>query len=129
MSRTAVFNSVSGINCDMGAKPSPVRSLELHIDFYTKVLGFTLAKRDPQSVALKRDRVQIELVVQPDHAPGTSGSCYFDVSDVEALHREYTDAGANPGTIEVQEYDGTKFRVFFVREDYDNYCFCFGQPA
>src|SRR5438309_2311026 len=44
VSRTAVFKSVSGINCDMGEKPSPVRALEPHVDFYTQVLGFTLAK-------------------------------------------------------------------------------------
>lgn len=129
MSRTAIFKSVSGINCDMGVKPSPVRALEPHIDFYTKVLGFTLAKRDQQSAILQRDSVHIELVAQPDHAPGTSGSCYFDVSDVDALRREYIDAGANPGAIEVQEYGGKQFRLFFVRENYDNYCFCFGQPA
>jgi hypothetical protein len=59
MSRTAVFKSVSGINCDMGKKPSPVRALAPHIGFYTKVLGFTLAKRDQQSAVLKRDAVQI----------------------------------------------------------------------
>jgi lactoylglutathione lyase len=129
MTRTAVLKSVSGINCDMGVKPSPVRTLKPHIDFYTRVLGFTLAKQDPQSAVLERDRVQIELVAQADHDPGTSGSCYFDVSDVDALWREYLDAGANPGAIEVQEFGGKQFRLFFVREDYDNYCFCFGQPA
>jgi lactoylglutathione lyase len=129
MSRTAVFKSVSPISADMGVKPSPVRALEPHIDFYTKVLGFTLAKRDQQSAVVKRDSVKIELVAKPDHAPGTSGSCYFDVSDVEALRREFIDAGADVGAIEVQEYGGKNFRLFFVREGYDNYCFCFGQPA
>jgi catechol 2,3-dioxygenase-like lactoylglutathione lyase family enzyme len=129
MSGTAVFKSVSAISADMGAKPSPVRALEPHIDFYTKVLGFTLAKQEQQSAVLKRDSVQIELVAKPDHVPETSGSCYFDVSDVEALRREFIDAGANAGVIEVQEYGGKNFRLFFVREDYDNYCFCFGQPA
>ena len=129
MSRTAVFKSVSGINCDMGEKPSPVRALEPHIAFYTDVLGFALTKRDQQSAVLKRDGVQIELVVQPGHDPRTSGSCYFDVSDVEALRQEFLDAGGKPGAIEVQEYAGKKFRLFFVKEGYDDYCFCFGQPA
>jgi catechol 2,3-dioxygenase-like lactoylglutathione lyase family enzyme len=129
MSRAVVFKSVSGINCDMGVKPSPVRSLEPHIAFYTGVLGFTLAGRDELSAALKRDGVQIELVVTPDHDPVTSGSCYFDVSDVEALRQEFLDAGATPGAIEVQEYGGSRFRLFFLKEDYDNYCFCFGEPA
>jgi hypothetical protein len=129
MSRAVVFRSASGINCDMGVKPSPVRTLEPHVAFYTGVLGFTLAGRDEQSAALTRDGVQIELVVTPDHDPATSGSCYIDVSDVEALRQEFLDAGATPGAIEVQEYGGKRFRLFFLKEDYDNYCFCFGEPA
>src|SRR5262249_42747472 len=97
MSSAAFFRSVSGINCDMGERPSPVRALEPHIDFYTKLLGFALAKRDSASALLKRDGVQIELVLKPDHDPATSGSCYFDVSDVEGLRQEFIDAGAKPG--------------------------------
>ena len=129
MSRAAVFKGVSSISGDMGVKPSPVRALEPHLDFYTKVLGFNLERRDQYTAVLRRDGVQIELVVQPDHAPGTSGSCYFDVSDVEALRQEFLGAGARPGAIEVQEHGGKRFRLFFVREEYDSYCFCFGQPA
>jgi catechol 2,3-dioxygenase-like lactoylglutathione lyase family enzyme len=129
MSGAVVFKSVSGINCEMGVKPSPVRALEPHVAFYTDVLGFTLARRDQQSAVLKRDNVHIELVVSPDHDPATSGSCYFDVSDVKALRQELLDAGAAPGAIEVQEYGGKHFRLFFLKEGYDDYCFCFGEPA
>ena len=129
MSRAVVFKSVSGINGDMGVKPSPVRALEPHVAFYTGVLGFTLAGRDEQSAALKRDGVQIELVATPGHDPAAAGSCYFDVSDVEALRQEFLDGGATPGAIELQEYGGRRFRLFFLKEDYDNYCFCFGEPA
>jgi catechol 2,3-dioxygenase-like lactoylglutathione lyase family enzyme len=129
MSRIVVFKNVSGIHGDMGQKPSAVRSLEPHVAFYTGVLGFTLARRDQQSAVLKRDRIQIELVVTADHDPATSGSCYFDVSDVEALRQEFLDAGARPGAIEVQEHAGKHFRLFFLKEDYDDYCFCFGEPA
>jgi catechol 2,3-dioxygenase-like lactoylglutathione lyase family enzyme len=129
MSRTVVFKSVSGINCDMGQKPSPVRALEPHIAFYTGVLGFALARRDQQSAVLERDGVHIELVVTPDHEPATSGSCYFDVSDVEALRQEFLDAGAKPGEVEVQEHGGKRFRLFFLKEGYDDYCFCFGEPV
>lgn len=125
----AAFKSVSGINCDMGRKPSPVWALEPHVAFYTGVLGFALARRDERSAALERDGVRIELVVRPDHDPATSGSCYFDVSDVEALRREFLGAGARPGEIEVQEYGGKRFRLFFLKEDHDSYCFCFGEPA
>jgi hypothetical protein len=70
MSRVVVFKRVSAINCDMGVKPSPVRALEPHVAFSTGVLGFKLAGRDEQSAALRRDGVQIELVVTPGHAPG-----------------------------------------------------------
>ena len=129
MSRAVVFKNVSGINCAMGQKPSPVRALDPHIAFYTGVLGFTLARRDEQSAALVRDGVQIDLVVTPGHDPATSGSCYFDVSDVEALRPEFLDGGVTPGAIELQEYGGKRFRLFFLKEDYDNYCFCFGEPA
>lgn len=129
MPRAVVFKSVSGINCDMGAKPSPVRSLEPHIAFYADVLGFTLERRDQQSAVLERDGARIELVVTPGHDPATSGSCYFDVSDVEALRRELLEAGAAPGAIELQEHGGKRFRLFFVKEDYDDYCFCFGEPV
>jgi hypothetical protein len=129
MSRAVVFKSVSGIGCDMGVKPAPVRALEPHVAFYTGVLGFTLARRDEQSAALVRDGVQIDLVVTPGHDPATSGSCYFDVSDVEALRQEFQGAGARPGAIQVQQHGAKRLRLFFLKEDYDNYCFCFGEPA
>jgi hypothetical protein len=57
MSRAIVFQSVSGINCDMGVKPSPLRALGPHVAFYTGVLGLALAGRDERSAALKRDEV------------------------------------------------------------------------
>jgi hypothetical protein len=113
----------------MGQKPSPVRALDPHIAFYTKVMGFTLSRRDQQSAALKRDGLQIELVVVPEHQPATSGSCYFDVSDVEALRQEFIGAGAEPSVIEIQEHGGKHFCLFFMKEGYDDYCFCFGEPA
>ena len=129
MSRAVVFKRVSGINRAMGREPSSVRALEPHVAFCTGVLGFTLARRDQQSAVLRRDGVQIELVVTPGHDPATSGSCYFDVSDVEALRQEFLDAGAKPGEVEVQEHGGKRFRLFFLKEGYDDYCFCFGEPA
>jgi hypothetical protein len=129
MSRAVVFKSASGINCGMGREPSPVRALGPHVAFYTGVLGFTLASRDGRSAVLRRDGVRIELAVAPGHDPATSGSCYFDVSDVEALRRELLGAGAAPGAIEVREHGGKRFRLFFLKEGYDDYCFCFGEPA
>jgi hypothetical protein len=68
-------------------------------------------------------------VVTPGHDPAASGSCYFDVSDVEAPRQELLDGGATPGAIELREYGGKRFRLFFLKEGYDNYCFCFGESA
>jgi hypothetical protein len=129
MTRTVVFKGIWGIGDGASVLRWPVRALEPHIDFYTKVLGFALARRDQTSVVLKRDGVQIELLVKPDHDPATSDSCYFDVSDVAALRQEFLDAGAKPGAIEVQRHNGKDLRLFFLKEGYDDYCFCFGQPA
>jgi hypothetical protein len=46
MTRVVVFKGVSGINCDGGVKPSPVRALEPHLTFYTGV-----DVSDPQSLS------------------------------------------------------------------------------
>jgi len=48
--------------------------------------------------------------------------------------RELEGKGAKPGTIEIQEHDGKKNGLYFVREcdmldSHDSYCSCFGQPA
>ena len=69
MTRVVVFKGVSGINCDVGVKPSPVRALEPHLAFYTGVLGLTLAGHDQQSAVLRRDGARIELVVSPRRSP------------------------------------------------------------
>src|SRR5262245_793616 len=129
MTRSVVFRSVSGISCDMGVKPSPGRSPAPHLAFYTGVLGFALARRDEQSAALERDGVRIEFVVTPNHDPATSGACFLDVSNnVESLRQESPGAGSRPGPIAVQQHGDQRFRLFFLKEDYDGYCFCFGQP-
>ena len=46
MTRVVVFKGVSGINCDVGVKPSPLRALEPHLAFYTGV-----DVSDPQSLS------------------------------------------------------------------------------
>jgi predicted lactoylglutathione lyase len=119
-------------NEDMNALP--VKEIGPAIAFYRTVLGFSVVASDSTSAVLKRDDVQIGLIRKADHDPLQAGSCYFAVSDVEALRRELEGKGAKPGATEIQEHDGKDYRLFFVREcdmmeSHDGYCFCFGQPA
>ena len=127
------FKSISPIsNEDTCAVP--VRDINPAIDFYRKVLGFSLITKGRTSAVLKRDDVQIGLIAKADHEPARAGSFYFDVADVETLRRELQAKGGTPGAVKIQEYEGKNYRVFFLRECdmmefHDGYCFCFGQPA
>ncbi|WP_165249500.1 VOC family protein [Paludisphaera soli] len=107
----------------------PVQDLGPAIDFYERTLGFTLAARDDSTARLTRDDVQIGLVRKQDHDPGQAGSCAFDVRDLDALHAELEGKGGELGSIGTAQWDGKRYRVFFLREDEDGYCFCFSQPA
>jgi predicted enzyme related to lactoylglutathione lyase len=112
----------------------PVKEIAPAVAFYETVLGFSVVARDESTAFLERDDVKIGLVRQPDHDPARAGSCYFAVSDVESLRREFEGKGAKPGKIQVQEHGGKSYRLFFLREcdmldSHDGYCFCFGQPA
>ena len=99
-----------------------------HGSFYMlgAYLGFSLVSANRTSAVLRRDDAQIGLAVNgrdPERA-----SCYFPVSDVDALWRELSAKGVEPGAIDVQVYEGDRYRVFFAKEPY-GVCFCFGQPA
>src|SRR5690242_19594730 len=120
----AVF-PISGENL----KALPVKNLDIAIAFYETTMGFAVVTRDAASVKLKRDEVEIGLTQQADHDPKQAGSCYFSVSDVESLRLELDGKGGKPGEFRIDEYDGKHYRVFFLREDDDGYCFCFGQPV
>lgn len=120
-----VFKGVYPIG-DTDTQALPVKEIGLAVEYYTQVLGFSLIRKNRASVFLKRDDVQIGLAVNgqdPEQA-----SCYFAVSDVEALRRELEAKGIAPGEIHVQEHGGQSYRVFFAKEPY-GVCFCFGQPA
>lgn len=123
-----VFKAVFPIsNEDINALP--VKELDGAIAFYETVLGFEIVTRNSSSVILKRDDVQIGLVQKEDHIPNQAGSCYFSVNDVESLRAELDGKGGELGEISVDEYEGKNYRVFFMREADNGYCFCFGQPA
>lgn len=125
MSNGVVFKGVYPIG-DTDTNALPVKEIGPAVGYYTQVLGFSLVKKDRKSAVLKRDEAQIKLAVNgkdPEQA-----SCYFAVSDVEALRRELDAKGIEPGDIDVQEHGGKSYRVFFAKEPY-GVCFCFGQPA
>jgi lactoylglutathione lyase len=112
----------------------PVKEIAPAVAFYEKVLGFSVVASDQAKAVLQRDEARIGLIRDPNHDPATAGSCYIEVDDVQALRGELQANGAKPGSIEVQQHNGKRFRVFFVRECdmmdvHDGYCFCFGQPV
>ena len=125
MSESVVFKGVYPIG-DTDTNALPVKEIGPAVGYYTQVLGFSVIANDRTSAVLKRDDAQIGLAVNgrdPEQA-----SCYFAISDVEALRRELDAKGIQPGDVQVQEYAGNQYRVFFAKEPY-GVCFCFGQPA
>ncbi len=127
MSDTPVFQSVSPIG-DTKTDALPVKDIGPAVGYYTKVLGFTLVSRaeDGKSATLRRDNAIIGLAVNGDDPE--NASCYFSVSDVEALRAELDAQGIEPSPLRVDTYGDNRYRVFFAKEPY-GVCFCFGQAV
>lgn len=109
---------------DTDVKALPVKELGPAVGYYTQVLGFALVARDTTIAMLQREDAHIGLAVNgkdPEQA-----SCYFEVSDLDALRLELDTKGIDPGKIHEQNYGGNRYRVFFAKEPY-GVCFCFGQ--
>lgn len=122
------FNGVFPIsNEDTNALP--VKDFDAAITFYETVMGFTVITRDLNTAVLKREDAQIGLTRDAEHKPEQAGSCYFPVNDVEALRSELDGKGGDIGEIRIDHYSGKHYRVFFLREHQNGYCFCFGQPV
>jgi predicted enzyme related to lactoylglutathione lyase len=107
----------------------PVREIGRAVEFYKTVLGFSVVSSDATAAILKRDAAQLGLVRKPDHKSTEAGSCVFAVTDLDAIHKELDGRGNDLGGIRIDEWDGKKYRVFFLRETENGYCFCFSQPA
>ena len=122
------FNAVYPISGeDLSALP--VQAIGPAVAFYQSVLGFSVVASDEATAILQRDDVRLGLVRKPDHKPEEAGSCAFAVADLDALHRELDGRGLDLGGIRIDEWDGKKYRVFFLREAENGYCYCFSQPA
>lgn len=125
MTSRVVFEAVHPIG-GTDTDALPVKEIGPAVGYYTQVLGFTLDSKDGSTAVLRRDSARIGLAVNgldPEQA-----SCYFAVSDVDALRGELATKGIEPGGIDEREHDGKRYRVFFAKEPY-GVCFCFGQPA
>ena len=124
MNSTVVFKSAGAIG-DTDINALPIKEVGPAVGYYTQCLGFSLISKDETTARLRRDDVHIGLAVNgrdPEQA-----SCWFSVSDVDALRREFDGKGIAPGVIDEQQFGGKPYRVFFAKEPF-GVCFCFTQP-
>src|SRR5262245_59574432 len=107
----------------------PVKEIGPAVEFYKTVLAFSIVASDKTTATLQRDDARLGLVRKPDHKPGEAGSCAFDVADLDAMRAELDGRGLDLGAIRIDEWDGKKYRVFFLREAENGYCYCFSQQV
>ena len=107
----------------------PVREIASAVEFYKSVLGFSVLASDATAATLQRDDAGLGLVRSPDHKPEEAGSCAFAVTDLAAMHRELNGRGLDLGDVRADEWDGKKYRVFFLRGAENGYCYCFSQQV
>src|SRR4051812_22937688 len=81
-----------------------VSSTAAAITYYRDKLGFREAfilrdphnpTAEPEFALMSRDGVEVGLTPEKDGARAGSGGCYFKVTDVEAVHREYAAKDVN----------------------------------
>ena len=107
----------------------PVREIASAVEFYTSVLGFSVLASDATAATLQRNDAGLGLVRSPGHRPEEAGSCAFAVTDLAAMHRELDGRGLDVGGIRTDAWGGKQYRVFFLREAENGYCYCFSQPV
>jgi lactoylglutathione lyase len=107
----------------------PVKEIGPAVVFYQTVLAFDVASSEKSTAVLRRDSAVIGLLRKPGHRPDEAGAFAFGVTDIEAHHHELDGRGLDLGKLGIQEWDGKKYRVFFLRESRDGYCFCFSEPV
>ncbi len=122
------FNGVYPISGE-NLSALPVKAIGPAVAFYESVLGFTVLTSDETTATLQRDDARIGLVGKPDHRPEEAGSFALGVTDLDAMRAELHGRGLDLGGIRVDEWDGKKHRVFFLREAENGYCYCFTQPV
>ena len=105
----------------------PVKEIGPALEFYKTVLRFAVVASDEATATLQRDDARIGLIRRPDHKPEEAGSCAIAVADLDAMRAELNGRGLDLSAVRVDEWGGKKYRVFFLREARDGYCYCFNQ--
>jgi lactoylglutathione lyase len=105
----------------------PVKEIGPAVEFYKKVLRFAVVASDDSTATIQRDDARLGLVRKPDHKPEKAGSCAFAVADLDMMRAELDGRGLDLGGIRIDEWNGKKYRVFFLREAENGYCYCFNQ--
>ena len=107
----------------------PVKAVGPAVAFYRDVLGFAVVASDSTAATVAREDARLGLARKPDHKPEEAGSCAFAVADLDAMHRELDGRGLDLGGIRTDEWGGMTYRVFFLREAENGYCYSFSQPV
>jgi hypothetical protein len=105
----------------------PVKEIGPALEFYKTVLRFSVVASDEATATLQRDDARIGLIRRPDHKPEEAGSCAIAVADLDAMRAELNGRGLDLSAVRVDEWGGKKYRVFFLRDAQDGYCYCFNQ--
>src|SRR5262245_45082406 len=105
----------------------PVKEIDPALEFYKTVLRFSVVANDESTATLQRDDVRIGLIRKADHKSEEAGSCAIAVADLDAMLAELNGRGLDLSGIRIDEWSGKKYRVFFLREAENGYCYCFNQ--
>ena len=106
----------------------PVSNLAEAIAFYETYMGFVVESQHGtayRSATLYRDNIRIGLSENGEDSE--QASCYISVNDIKLAHKELRHFGIAVSEIRVDEREGRKYRVCFVK-DPDGLCYCLGQP-
>ena len=105
----------------------PVKEIGPAVEFYKTVLQFSVVVSDVSTATIQRDDARLGLVCKPDHKPEEAGSFAFAVADLDMMRAELDGRGLDLSGIRIDAWDGKKYRVFFLREAENGYCYCFNQ--
>jgi hypothetical protein len=105
----------------------PVKEIGPAVEFYTTVLRFSVVARDDVMATVQRDDARLGLVRKPNHKREEAGSCALAVADLDAMRAELDGRGLDLSEIRIDVWGGKKYRLFFLREAENGYCYCFNQ--